>query len=116
MTVRWHAGCRARCHPEASGTFCYAIVPVEISAFTSHAVKADILPLSSMCSGIMNGLDTLEWNPAVDALLPEHIHFKGSADVAEGKANAKELLQLKLGLRIQAEARLMPHCSLMHNT
>ena len=52
----------------------------------------------SVISGIMNGLDTDEWNPVADALLPHSAHFAGFAECARGKAAAKRALQQQTGL------------------
>ncbi|PRW61322.1 GBSSIa [Chlorella sorokiniana] len=48
-------------------------------------------------SGIMNGVDTAEWDPAVDPWLPESGRYT-AATVAHGKARMKALLQERLGL------------------
>ncbi len=46
----------------------------------------------------MNGMDTDDWNPAVDKFLD--VKYTG-ASVAEGKAIAKESLQAELGLPVR---------------
>jgi starch synthase len=46
--------------------------------------------------GILNGLDTKEWNPATDPHLVEHY----DADNLAGKAAVKLALQTKLGLKV----------------
>ncbi|KAG1657022.1 hypothetical protein FOA52_012048 [Chlamydomonas sp. UWO 241] len=47
--------------------------------------------------GILNGIDASVWDPMHDAYLPEDARF-GLLSVAEGKARAKHLLQVTLGL------------------
>ncbi|SFH62725.1 glycogen synthase GlgA [Planctomicrobium piriforme] len=54
--------------------------------------------------GILNGVDTQEWNPAVDAHLPLSY---SPATVADGKARCKESLQEDLGLYPRSEALLL---------
>ncbi|KAI3432810.1 hypothetical protein D9Q98_010393 [Chlorella vulgaris] len=57
-------------------------------------------------SGIMNGLDTAEWDPATDQHLPESGRYS-AATVAEGKAHMKACLQQRLGLRVDPHVPLM---------
>jgi len=52
--------------------------------------------------GIMNGIDTVEWNPETDTWLPEGLRFDG-ATAAEKKAQLKAQLQERLGLKIDPE-------------
>lgn len=63
------------------------------------------------CSGIMNGLDTEEWDPSRDALLPPGARFAGHADAARGKSFAKHALQTRTGLRADTSVRPL-HCCL----
>jgi hypothetical protein len=52
--------------------------------------------------GIVNGMDTTEWNPALDKFLD----VKYDAETVEtGKAAAKEALQAELGLPVRSTQR-----------
>jgi starch synthase len=53
-------------------------------------------------SGILNGIDTLTWNPQADPLLPAPY----SAEDLAGKAANKRALQEKLGLQVRDDALL----------
>jgi len=53
--------------------------------------------------GILNGLDTKEWNPATDP----HLAVNYDADNMTGKAAVKAALQSKLGLRVEASTPLL---------
>ena len=52
--------------------------------------------------GILNGIDTTEWNPSVDTHIPANYGI-GSLD---GKAVCKKALQKKTGLRVDAKVPL----------
>ncbi|MGL6112837.1 MAG: glycogen synthase GlgA [Rubrivivax sp.] len=54
-------------------------------------------------SGILNGIDTQVWNPAVDTALPERY----SAAHPEGKAACKAALQARFGLALEPAAPLL---------
>ncbi len=55
-------------------------------------------------SGILNGMDTNQWNPATD----KHLAVNYDAgNVAEGKAACKAALQKELGLPVEPETPLM---------
>lgn len=54
-------------------------------------------------TGIVNGIDGHEWNPATDKLLPHHF----SADDLSGKAANKRALQHKLGLEENPDIPLL---------
>ena len=54
----------------------------------------------------MNGIDTVEWDPASDPHLPPPAHFDAST-VVEGKAAAKALLQERLGLQAAPDVPLI---------
>lgn len=66
-------------------------------------------------SGIMNGLDTDEWDPATDAWLPAEARFCSAADAARGKAEAKRLLQLRTGLALDSSVSFS-FCVLMQRS
>ncbi len=57
-------------------------------------------------SGIMNGLDTVEWDPAADEWLPAAARFHAAEDAARGKAEAKRELQMRTGLAIDPKVGL----------
>ncbi|KAL4423951.1 hypothetical protein ABPG75_001252 [Micractinium tetrahymenae] len=57
-------------------------------------------------SGIMNGIDTAEWDPATDTHLPELGRYT-AASVARGKARMKAWLQERLGLEVNPDAPLI---------
>ena len=48
--------------------------------------------------GIVNGMDSTDWNPAVDKFLDVQYDAR---TVEEGKAIAKETLQAELGLEVR---------------
>lgn len=54
-------------------------------------------------TGILNGIDTQDWNPATDQHLVKHYAYKNMA----GKKAIKKDLQKKLGLSIDADAPLL---------
>ena len=75
--------------------------------------------LAFACSGIMNGLDTEEWDPSRDPLLPPGARFAGFADSARGKSCAKHALQTRMGLWPDTTVRvalLWPACILRQLT
>ncbi len=49
--------------------------------------------------GIINGVDTEEWNPATDKFIPKNY----SLDDMSGKAECKKALQKKMGLKVSAK-------------
>ena len=53
--------------------------------------------------GILNGLDTHEWNPATDPYLAQHY----DANNLDGKHGVKAVLQSKLGLNVEAKTPLL---------
>jgi starch synthase len=53
--------------------------------------------------GILNGLDTHEWNPAIDPHLVQHY----DADNITGKQVVKKMLQTKLRLKVEANTPLL---------
>ncbi|HOY69272.1 MAG TPA: glycogen synthase GlgA [Methylotenera sp.] len=53
--------------------------------------------------GILNGIDTKEWNPKTDT----HLAKNYSATQLAGKAEVKRALQEKLGLQVKADAPLL---------
>ncbi len=56
----------------------------------------------------MNGLDTVEWDPAADEWLPVAARLQGPSDAARGKAEAKLQLQQLLGLATDPQVVLSP--------
>ncbi len=54
-------------------------------------------------TGILNGIDTQEWNPETDVHLPKNY----SKQRITGKSTVKKLLQQQLGLQIDANAPLL---------
>lgn len=61
--------------------------------------------------GILNGLDTKEWNPATDPYLSSHYDAKKIA----GKAKVKATLQAQLGLAVDAKTPLLGVVSRLTN-
>jgi granule-bound starch synthase len=57
-------------------------------------------------TGIMNGIDTEEWDPATDPLLPEEGRY-GIKNMVAGKTVMKQRLQRRLGLEENADAALV---------
>ncbi|MFW5431341.1 MAG: glycogen synthase GlgA [Methylophilaceae bacterium] len=53
--------------------------------------------------GILNGIDTLDWNPAIDEYLPKHY----TASRITGKKAVKKHLQQQLGLEDKADSPLL---------
>lgn len=60
--------------------------------------RADVL------KGILNGIDTHEWNPAIDPHLP--VHYTAES-YREGKAACKARLQAEMGLPVDAKLPLI---------
>jgi len=58
---------------------------------------------SDRLDGILNGIDTDEWNPETDPLIPHHYSLEKQA----GKAQCKACLQKALGLREDPDAPLV---------
>lgn len=54
---------------------------------------------------ISNGLDTIEWDPSADVMLPRATRYTVGT-VGAGKAAAKAALQARLGLRLNPDAPL----------
>lgn len=54
-------------------------------------------------SGILNGIDTQEWDPATD----RHLPYTFSRRALSGKAKCKRALQIELGLPPRAESMLL---------
>lgn len=54
-------------------------------------------------TGILNGIDTDEWNPETDVHLPSHF----SASRMAGKAKNKRALQVLMGLNVDADVPLL---------
>lgn len=60
--------------------------------------------------GILNGVDTAEWNPATDSRIPQNYDF---STVEQGKAACKAALQKRLGLPLEPETPLIGMVSRM---
>ena len=75
---------------------------------TDPASACGLLPIlaSRGVAGIVNGLDTVEWDPAADALLPAAARFD-AATAAAGKAAAKASFQARHGLALDPDACLV---------
>eukprot|EP00775_Hariotina_reticulata_P012719 gene12719-12849_t len=89
----------------------YAAELLAADASSADAVtapaQADLAALLAAkgLKGIINGLDTLAWDPSRDPLLPSAIRYT-AATAAAGKAAAKQLLQRRLGLTVDPAAPL----------
>lgn len=59
---------------------------------------------SSVLRGVLNGLDTENWDPSRDPILPRRY---GPADAAAGKAACKEALQRECGLEVRSDRALI---------
>ena len=64
---------------------------------------------TSDITGILNGIDTDEWNPAAD----KHLPFRFSTRNMTGKAKNKRALQELLGLQVDADVPLLAAVSRM---
>lgn len=71
----------------------------------AHGVGFDgiLRSRASRLSGILNGIDAKQWNPARDPLLPYHF----SAASLKGKASCKAALQARVGLPTDKKAMLL---------
>eukprot|EP00891_Asterochloris_glomerata_P004602 jgi/Astpho2/4602/e_gw1.00067.54.1_t len=76
----------------------------EIASNVAKGVELDnVIRAAGGVEGIVNGMDTTDWNPSVDKFLD----VKYDADtVEEGKAIAKETLQAELGLPVDPSVPL----------
>ncbi|GMH38139.1 hypothetical protein BSKO_06023 [Bryopsis sp. KO-2023] len=59
--------------------------------------------IRSKFKGVLNGIDTDEWHPALDPVLPVNFNSKSP----QGKAQCKEYLQKGLGLSVDADKPLV---------
>jgi starch synthase len=90
----------------------YADRIVTVSPTYAHEIQATemgygmqgLLTLrSAQVSGILNGIDENEWNPATDPHLSAHYNEQDLA----AKAQVKQALQQRLGLEVNAQAPLL---------
>ena len=94
------------------GALCYADIITTVSPsyanelqmpFYGEGMDGIFRRRAGSLRGILNGIDTVEWNPATDAALPENY----SADDMSGKAECKRALQEEFGLRQDPERPLV---------
>jgi starch synthase len=91
-------------NPLACGIRCAwkvtTVSPTYLEEMRSHAAGLEALLEyeKGKCSGILNGIDTVVWNPATDRYLENHYD---SATVEEGKQKSKALLCQHYNLDIQ---------------
>lgn len=90
----------------------YADRIVTVSPTYAHEIQATemgygmqglLTARSAMVSGILNGIDDKEWDPATDPHLPAHYNTQDLS----GKAEVKRVLQQRLGLVENAQAPLL---------
>jgi starch synthase len=83
------------------------VSPTYAREIVGHEAGNGLDPLlrhrASDLTGILNGIDTQEWNPAADPHLPAHF----SAGDLSGKAACKAALQRELGLPVRADVPLV---------
>lgn len=93
-------------------------------AYFAHGMENVLRRCGYKLSGVLNGIDTIRYNPETDATLPAHY---SAADLS-GKAADKAALQRMLGLREEADtpvigvvSRLVAHkgldliCEVLHD-
>jgi starch synthase len=93
-------------------------------AYYAHGLESVMRMCSYKLSGVLNGIDTVRYDPATDPVLPVHY---SAADLT-GKAEDKRRLQAAMGLREDASApvigivsRLVSHkgldlvCEVLHD-
>jgi starch synthase len=68
-----------------------------------HGLDGVLRAAQGKLTGILNGIDTAEWNPATDPHLPDHY----SVDDLAGKTRCKALLQRRLGLPVRPRTLLL---------
>ena len=103
----WQTACRqaglpgAHMHGSAPGSVAYAHVgpvPRRFYAITGLVFAELARRAAGGAEGIVNGMDSTDWNPAVDKFLDVQYDAR---TVEEGKAIAKETLQAELGLEVK---------------
>lgn len=68
-----------------------------------HGLDGVVRERARDLTGVLNGIDYAEWDPATDALIPANY----SADDLAGKALCKAALQRQLGLPVRADVPLI---------
>ncbi len=82
-----------------SPNYAHEIMTAELGAGLDGVLRA----VAHKFSGILNGIDVEEWNPATDPLLPAHF----DAHALDGKAQNKRALVQELGLDCPDDAPLI---------
>jgi len=82
-----------------SQTYAYEIM----TDYYGEGLNATLQRYAFKVSGILNGIDDMEYNPAKDKLIPVTFSYP---DYASGKARCKAAVQLQLGLSVNRGAPL----------
>ena len=90
----------------------YAYHITTVSPTYAHEIQGDELGFGLQgllrarrddITGILNGIDTVEWNPETDRHLPSHF----SVEHMTGKADNKRALQSRMGLHVDPDVPLL---------